>query len=217
MSSANIRLSLGERWNKYLDAPLALLGLVYLACYTGEVLSTPGFARSVFVTASMFIWGIFACDLIVRAITSVSIKTFLGANWLEILALVLPFFRFLRVFRLLVAIKNMSVFFRNRANKTIAYLVVLVPLIWFTGAIGVLDAETQASDPSITNLKEALWWSLATITTVGYGDKFPTTDGGQVIAAVLMIAGIALFSAAAGLLANWIISGQFTEQGQKRN
>jgi voltage-gated potassium channel len=86
----------------------------------------------------------------------------------------------------------------------------LVPLTWFSGGIAVLDAESTNPDASITNLREALWWSLATITTVGYGDKYPTTLEGQLVAAVLMLTGISLFSAGAGIFASWIM-------GEKKN
>ena len=82
----------------------------------------------------------------------------------------------------------------------------LVPLTWYAGAIAVLDAESSNPDATIKNVGQALWWSLATITTVGYGDRYPTTFEGQSIAAVLMVTGIALFSAGAGIFASWILA-----------
>jgi voltage-gated potassium channel len=149
---------------------------------------------------------VFAIDVLVRLAISSNLRIFLKSNWLEILALTLPFLRVLRVFRVVLALRGIKGFVQNRASSTGAYVLMLVPLSWFTGAIAVLDAESSNPDALISNLREALWWSLATITTVGYGDKYPTTLEGQLVAAVLMVTGIALFSAGAGMFASWIMS-----------
>jgi voltage-gated potassium channel len=149
-------------------------------------------------------------DVLFRLFGSESIPNFLKTSWLEILALAIPFMRILRVFRVILALRCIKGFVKNRATATGTYILMLVPLTWFSGAIAVLDAESSNQDSSITNLREALWWSLATITTVGYGDKYPTTFEGQLVAAVLMLTGIALFSAGAGIFASWIM-------GEKKN
>jgi voltage-gated potassium channel len=156
--------------------------------------------------ASWAIWSAFALDVLFRLVASTSIITFVKQNWLEVLALTLPFMRILRVFRAVIALRGMKGFFKNRVNATGAYILMLVPLTWFAGAIAVLDAESQNSDASITNIRQALWWSLSTITTVGYGDRFPTTLEGELVAGVLMVTGIALFSAGAGMFASWILA-----------
>lgn len=190
---------------------MAVIGVIYLAAYSIQVLNS---SNQILVDqlelVSQIIWAVFVVDVIFRLVGSESIPKFLKSSWLEILALAIPFMRILRVFRVILALRGIKGFVKNRASATGTYILMLVPLTWFSGAIAVLDAEATNPDRSITNLREALWWSLATITTVGYGDKYPSTLEGQLVAAVLMLTGIALFSAGAGIFASWIM-------GEKKN
>jgi voltage-gated potassium channel len=199
----------GAKWDESSNTPLAVLGLIYLATYSIQVVDRKNtLLVSQLEVVSAVIWIIFALDVFLRLLLATSVLKFLKSNWLEILALSIPFLRVLRVFRAVIALRGIKGFFRNRVNATGAYILVLLPLTWFTGAIAVLDAESTNPNALITNLREALWWSLSTITTVGYGDRYPTTLEGELVAAVLMITGIALFSACAGMFASWILSGK---------
>ena len=203
--------SIISQWESKSSLPMAFLGVLYLGVYVAQVLNRENVTLvNQLEIASICIWLIFAIDVLLRLIFSRSVKAFLKSSWLEVLALTLPFLRVLRVFRVVIALRGIKGFVKNRASSTGVYVLMLVPLTWFTGAIAVLDAESSNSDALITNLREALWWSLATITTVGYGDKYPTTLEGQLVAAVLMITGIALFSAGAGMFASWIMSDKKT-------
>ena len=199
--------AMATTWEVWSTIPLAALGLVYLAAYSIQVVNKEN-TRLVeqLEIVSQVIWVVFALDVLFRFITASSFKIFIKKSWLEILTLTLPFLRVFRVFRSVLAIRGMKGFFQNRINASGAYVLLLVPLTWFTGAVAVLDAESTNPNALITNLREALWWSLSTITTVGYGDRYPTTLEGELVAAVLMITGIALFSAGAGIFASWILS-----------
>lgn len=204
-------IQVGIKWETISNVPMAVLGLIYLAAYSLQVVNRENDTLVGQLEAiSLVILVIFAVDVIFRFLLSKDSIKFIKSNWLEILSLVLPFLRVLRVFRVVIAIRGMKGFFQNRMKATGAYVLLLVPLTWFTGAVAVLDAESTNPDALITNLREALWWSLSTITTVGYGDKYPTTLEGELVAAVLMITGIALFSAGAGIFASWILSDRKT-------
>ena len=197
-----------SQWEIRTNIPMALLGLVYLACYSAEVVFPDNLQLvSYLEIVSQIIWLIFLLDLIMRFFAVKRFGRFLRKNWLEMVSLMLLFVRFLRVFRAVLALTAIKRFSSNRASATGLYVLMLMPLTWFTGAVAVLDAESASPGGSITNLREALWWSLATITTVGYGDKYPITLEGQLIAAVLMIAGISLFSAGAAMFATWMLAG----------
>ena len=205
--------AMASKWESRSTIPLATLGLVYLAAYSIQVLNRDNAALvDQLEIVSQVIWVVFALDVLFRLATASSFKIFIKKSWLEILTLSLPFLRVLRVFRSVLALRGIKGFVRNRVNAPGAYILMLVPITWFTGGIAVLDAESSNPDALITNLREALWWSLATITTVGYGDKFPTTLEGQLVAAVLMLAGIALFSAGAGMFASWILGAEKASQ-----
>ena len=206
MKNEKAVLSRAVIWQSKSDLPLALLGLAYLAVYSVQVVLREQIQVIEFLdVVAAGIWIVFALDLVLRFITKESWGKFLKSNWLEILALALPFMRFLRVFRVVLALRNIKGLMSSRSSATGAYLVLLLPLTWFSGALAVLDAESTSSEASITTLRDALWWSLATITTVGYGDKYPITVEGQLLAGVLMVTGISLFSAVAGVIASWIL------------
>ncbi|MFC7587661.1 potassium channel family protein [Nonomuraea antimicrobica] len=73
------------------------------------------------------------------------------------------------------------------------------------GSIAVLDVERHNPDGNITTIGDALWWSLTTMTTVGYGDRFPITSEGRLVAAGLMLAGIALLGVVTAAIASWFV------------
>lgn len=204
-------ISLTKKWEAKSIIPMAIIGVVYLAVYSLQVINASNeMIVDQLEIVSQVIWMIFVTDVVFRLVGSESISKFLKSSWLEILAIAIPFIRILRVFRVILALRAIKGFVSNRSSATGTYIFMLVPLTWFSGAIAVLDAEATNPESSITNVREALWWSLATITTVGYGDKYPTTLEGQLVAAVLMLTGIALFSAGAGIFASWIM-------GEKKN
>jgi voltage-gated potassium channel len=195
-----------QKWSSKTNLLMAVLGLLYLAIYSLQVFfsSQEGLVGQLEV-ASNVIWVIFALDVAFRLVAAESVLDFLKSSWLELLALAIPFMRILRVFRVVVAVRGLRPFLKTRLAATGTYILLLLPLTWFTGGVAVLDAENGGPDASITNLPDALWWSLATITTVGYGDLYPKTFEGKFVAAALMIMGIALVSAGAGMFGSWIM------------
>ena len=80
-----------------------------------------------------------------------------------------------------------------------------VSLVGFVAALAVLDAERDAPDASITTFGDALWWTITTISTVGYGDRYPVTVQGRVVAGALMVAGIALLGVVTASIASWFV------------
>ncbi len=74
------------------------------------------------------------------------------------------------------------------------------------GSLAVLDAERSAPEANITSFGDALWWSATTVTTVGYGDRFPVTTEGRLVAVVLMLLGIAVVSSVTAAVASWFLS-----------
>ena len=70
----------------------------------------------------------------------------------------------------------------------------------------VLHFERGAESANINTYFDALWWAAETVSTVGYGDVYPVTMGGKIVAMVLMMCGVGMFSLSAALFAAWIIS-----------
>jgi len=73
-------------------------------------------------------------------------------------------------------------------------------------AIVVLDVEQDAADANITTFGDALWWSATTVTTVGYGDRYPVTTEGRFVAVALMLVGIAAVGAVIASITAWVVA-----------
>ena len=75
------------------------------------------------------------------------------------------------------------------------------------GSVAILEFE-RVPGANILTAEDALWWALSTMTTVGYGDRFPVTTEGRMIAAVLMITGVGLFGVLSGTIAGWFLTSK---------
>lgn len=137
---------------------------------------------------------------------------FRGGGILDLLGSIpLPGFRLLRLFHVTRAIRMLRRYgisgMRMRFGETAAQgsilLVVFVAIVVLESAsIFILGAERGAPDANITTASDALWWGYVTITTVGYGDRYPVTNEGRLVGVFLMTIGVGLFSTFAGYLAN---------------
>lgn len=182
-------------WERWSTAPLAILAILYLVLYSYEVLGhLPPALFLDFVLISDVIWGVFIIDFVARFILSPAKVPFLKRNAIELVALILPFFRAFRMFRVVIALG-----FLSRVGKTLnarinIYVGVILPLLIYVCALGVYDAEHKAPGANITNFGDAIWWAFVTIGTIGYGDYYPVTFEGRAIAVLLMVAGLAFIS-----------------------
>lgn len=126
-----------------------------------------------------------------------------GEGPLRILLLI-TFFRLIRLYRILT-------FF---ADKNFVFLAVFTALNVIFGGIGVYLAESQHQGANINKLKDAFWWATATVTTVGYGDFYPVTLAGRILAAVLMFSGIAIFGLLVHAIAHMLTKSRSTSKNK---
>lgn len=114
--------------------------------------------------------------------------------------------RLLRILRAFRSVKNLvGHIFRNKAQGTFSSVAIIAMLLVIFSAIAILQVETDPNS-NIKTAEDAIWWAYVTITTVGYGDKFPVTTEGRLIAAVLMTAGVGLFGTFAGYVASLFVT-----------
>lgn len=161
---------------------------------------------------------IFLGDFVYRIVTAES-RTgyfFRGFGWADLLSsLPFPQLRILRLFRLWRVIRLFREFgFSNlvhefvthRAENALLTVGFLVLCVLEFGSLAVLRAEVMSPDANIQNASDALWWAFVTITTVGYGDRFPVTNWGRIVGIFVMIAGVGLFGTLSGFLAQSFLS-----------
>jgi voltage-gated potassium channel len=195
-------------WDRRLDWPLTVLAALFLAAYAWSVLDTTLTPRASWwlEAALWFTWAVFAVDYLIRLGLARRRWRFVYRNLLDLLVIVLPMFRQLRVLRLftVLSVLNRQVRgdFRGRVG---VYVVGATVLVSFAASLAVLDAERDHPDASITTFDDAVWWAMTTISTVGYGDRYPVTGQGRFIAVSLMVAGIALLGVVTGTIASWFV------------
>jgi voltage-gated potassium channel len=134
----------------------------------------------------------------------------------DLLIIALPLLRPLRLLRLVMLLRVMNrTATGSLRGKVVTYVAGATVLLVLTSALAVLDAERHRVGANITSFGDALWWACTTITTVGYGDRYPVTTQGRLVAVGLMIAGIALLGVVTAAIASWLIE-QIRETGEEQ-
>ena len=170
--------------------------------------------RYINVAISLILWA----DFIYLLRQSPDKRHFMVAEhgWMVLLGS-FPFFRVLRVlwFRLILKANGRTlrqflsrIVIKQSAEGTLLLILFTVIIVFEVAVVSILSFEEVSPEGNITSISDALWWAFATITTVGYGDNYPVTNGGRFIAIMLMAVGIALFSVITGSLAEWFRSHQ---------
>ena len=198
-----------ERWEHRFEIPLLLLAAAFLVAYAWPVLDPridPDLRTSLNVL-SWTVWGAFAVDFLIRIVLANQRWRYARRHWYDVALIALPLLRPLRLLRLLALarILNRSVT-TSLIGKVSTYVVGAAVMAAALASIAMLDAEQDAADANITSFGDALWWSAETVTTVGYGDRYPVTTEGRLIAFGLMIVGIALLGAITASVAAWMVA-----------
>ncbi|MGH3613988.1 MAG: potassium channel family protein [Pseudonocardia sp.] len=195
-------------WDRRVDWPLTGLAVAFLVGYAWQVLDTSlsGTAKAALEVALTGVWVVFGIDYLIRIGLARRRWHYVGTHLLDLAILVLPMLRQLRALRVITVISVLNRQLRADFRGRVAiYVVGTVALVGFVASLAVLDAERDAPDATITDFGEAVWWTLTTISTVGYGDRFPVTLQGRLVAATLMVAGIALLGVVTASIASWFV------------
>lgn len=142
---------------------------------------------------------------------------FMKTGWIDLLACVpvieefralriMQVFRIIRVIRAVKSMQNIWQFVsKDRADTAFATAALISFFLMTLGPILILHFESGVDGSNIATPGDAIWWAFVTITTVGYGDYYPVTTGGRIVAATLCVAGIGLFGTFSGMAANWLL------------
>lgn len=191
-------------WNE----TLTLLAVVFLVAY-----SYPAFVSQVSPEIQNLIdivqwicWGAFVLDLMYGIVNAQSKKEYLLKHPLEIASSLLPFLRPLRLMRVIsfggLAIQKVAIGRQFAITLKVAITTLFVAYI---SAVQITISERMVEGSNIKNFGDGLWWAMTTVTTVGYGDKFPVTTEGRILAVALMIMGISLVGVITASVAAWFV------------
>lgn len=197
-----------ERWERRAEIPLILLALAFLVAYAWPVLDPriDSGLKGFLAVISWAVWAAFAADLLIRLALADDRRTYALRHWYDVALVALPLLRPLRLLRLLALVRILDrSASSNLAGRVLVYVSGAAALAVGLGALAVLDAERKAPEANITTFGDALWWACTTVTTVGYGDRFPVTVEGRLVAVALMLVGIGLVGAVTGAVATWIL------------
>ncbi len=150
-------------------------------------------------------------------------------GWIDLLSSVpgipgIPWTKFLRFFRVLRALRiirnyrgvrlhhQLINWWRNRRAESVLVGALIVAIfLLILSSLFILELESGPT-ANIETPGDALWWGLVTISTVGYGDLYPVTDSGRLMASLLIVAGVGLFTTLSGFLANKFFQPDSQEQ-----
>lgn len=128
--------------------------------------------------------------------------------------------RFIRLIRILKLVRYSQALERYRIafsliREELVIYMGSVAIVLYFGSVGIWLFEHDAQPDKFASIFHALWWSLATLTTVGYGDVFPITPGGKIFTGVIVLAGIGLVAVPSGLFASALSNAREVQtQGQ---
>lgn len=191
-------------WEERTSKPMFVASLLYLLAFAAPIVSTrirePYDAHLNFL--QLILWALFAADYCIRLYLAPRRLYFITHNLMNLAIVLLPAWR-------IVSFLAMIHLTANRQYKRLSELgmklfgYTAIFIIMF--ALAIYSVESSAPGAMIRDLPTAYWWTFTTLATVGYGDVYPVTGIGRVIAVVVMLYGVGLVAVATGALASWII------------
>jgi len=194
--------------------------IAFLVAYAVPILNPdlPDWAATTCRWMAWVAWALFVADYLARLLLATNRRRYILRHPLDLLVIVLPLLRPLRLLRLvaLLNVLNRRVVMRLRGRLAV-YVAGGAALLAFCASLAVLDVERSSPEATITSFGDAMWWAITTMTTVGYGDHFPVTARGRLVGVALMLGGIALLGVVTATLASWLVEAVATEQQESED
>jgi voltage-gated potassium channel len=211
------RREIADRIERTLRLPMVLLSIVFLFVVAiPELIEVPPAVGDMLEGILWLIWAVFAFELGLMTYLSPNRWQYLRQHWVDVLTVLVPFLRPLRILRIVVASARLwseaRVLIYQRTFSTVA----------MTGFVAALLAATliyvveRGGDGPIQTYQDALWWAAATVATVGYGDVYPKTAAGRGIAFLLMLVGISVFGVLTARVAALFVEANEEDHNSKK-
>lgn len=195
-----------DRYAHHFDKLMLVLAFVFLVVWSTRIIfqpELPGAVSAILLTIQFWIWLAFLADIIIRTVLSEKSWRYLWTHPIDVIAVALPAARPLKILTIFTQ-GTMLASSKGRVKTMQAVALSMVLLLWI-GAVWVLSAERGAPGASISNIGDAIWWAIVTVTTVGYGDFTPVTTTGRIVATIMMLIGIALIGVVTASVAAWFV------------
>jgi voltage-gated potassium channel len=204
--------------NKVWNWSLTALAIAFLFAYSypAFVTNVSSSQQSILDGVQWVSWIAFAADLVMGIYKAPNRVQYLKRHPLEILAVILPFLRPLRLLRFISF--GTLVFEKVNLGKSIAIsfkVIVTALFLTYLAGIEITMAERGQPGATIQSAGDGFWWAITTLTTVGYGDIYPTTTQGRFIAVGLMVSGICVLGVISATVAAWFVKMTQDDSGQK--
>jgi voltage-gated potassium channel len=214
-----------DRFAAAVDGPLTVLAVAWLpVLIVPLVVRVSAGTSAALDTVDYAVWAVFAVEYLVKLYLSPSRWSFVVHHLVDLLVIAVPVLRPIRTLRALRALRALRIARAalilssalKRARELLTHHGLHYVLLCVLAIIGLCSAmelafEQHAPGATIHNFGDALWWSAVTVTTVGYGDKYPVSAGGRGVAVVLMITGIGLVGVLSATVASYFV-GQRADQ-----
>jgi voltage-gated potassium channel len=217
-----------DRFSAATELPLTILALLWLPVLVVPLAAhlRPAVADT-FAGIDYFVWAAFIAEYLTKVYLSPARRHFVSHHLLDLAVVAIPVFRPLRALRLLrllrlgrVGVTLTNALKRARSvltHRGLHFVLLAVLVIIFVSAALELAFEHQAHGATIHNYGAALWWAIVTVTTVGYGDTYPVTDGGRAVAVVLMLVGIGLIGVLTATIASYFVQEKADQEKAELN
>lgn len=206
-----------RRWEAATVWPGVVASVAFLVAYSWTVLQ-PGMGRLLYgalIALLALIWVAFLVDYVVRLVLAEDKRLFVRRNVIDLLSVLIPVARPFRLIGDLFRIPSLRGGSGSHLRRRIVIVAgTFVLMFIYTISLAVYQVERYAPGSNIRSFGDSLWWACVTMATVGYGDYYPVTVTGRLLAIVLMIGGIAIVGTASATIVNYL--NEQTQQARER-
>jgi voltage-gated potassium channel len=206
-----------QKYRRLARYPLFLAGVAFVVGFALTLdphLATLEQHRLAGRTLTLAAWAVFLADYLVSVALAPDRGQYVRTHVLQAIGVVFPPLRVLLIFHVTYEVARQTRgAFGTRARLYLLYISTLVIVV---SALSVMTVERNAPGATIKNFGDALWWSAETVSTVGYGDMYPVTAAGRVIAVLLMVNGFLILSVLTATVASKFVTSTFGLEDQKR-